>query len=333
MDKALVSIIVPIFNTAEYVEECIQSILSQSYKNIELILVNDGSTDGSGEICKKYECLPNVQYIEIENAGVQVARKKGVEVSTGEWIMFVDSDDYLLKDCVLELLSVSKDVDIVLGCSTRSKELEDASDYYDREDYLYGFYCRQFSPAPWAKLFRTELFRKCELAFAYNYPRRQDFLMNLALARTNDKKIAVWRKPVYFYRIRMNSATHRLYFDLDTFYDFCHIADTIVANGLPEDKKRHAMIVLRLNYYKRYLKHNDFHGNKSHPFVREIIRLMNEDRAICLSDRLLLSVSNKRAIKTCLFLNKFIVRIENPSIIIRDFKRLHLYILGIWMRK
>ena len=54
-----VSIIVPVYNTAEYVEECIQSILSQTYENIELILVNDGSTDGSGEICKKYEHLPN----------------------------------------------------------------------------------------------------------------------------------------------------------------------------------------------------------------------------------------------------------------------------------
>jgi glycosyltransferase involved in cell wall biosynthesis len=121
MDSALVSIIVPIYNTEEYVEECIQSILSQSYKNIELILVNDGSTDGSGEICKKYEHLPLVRYIEIENAGVVVARKRGVEDARGEWIMFVDSDDYLLKDCVLELLSISEGVDIVIGCHTRSK--------------------------------------------------------------------------------------------------------------------------------------------------------------------------------------------------------------------
>lgn len=328
-----VSIIVPVYNTAEYIEECILSILSQSYKNIELILVNDGSTDGSGEICQKYENLPNVQYIENENAGVQIARKRGVEASTGEWIMFADSDDYLLKDCVSELLSVSEGVDIVMGCNTRSKELEEASDYYDSEDYLYGYYCRQFPAAPWAKLFRTELFRKCQLAFAYNYPRRQDFLMNLALARTNEKKVAVWRKPVYFYRIRKASATHSYYFDLDTYYDFCHIADTIVADGLPKEKKRLAMIVLRMRYYKNYLRHNDFKGNKHHPFVKEIIRLMNENRAIRLSDRILLSVSSRSAIKMCLFLNKFIVRIENPSIIIRDFKHLHLCILKLWMRK
>lgn len=78
MEKPLVSVIVPVYNTAEYVEECIQSILSQSYNNIELILVNDGSTDGSGEVCKKYEHLPNVLYIEQGNFGVVVARKRGV---------------------------------------------------------------------------------------------------------------------------------------------------------------------------------------------------------------------------------------------------------------
>lgn len=61
----LVSIIVPIYNTAEYVEECIQSILSQSYKNIELILVDDGSTDGAGAVCQKYEHLPNVKFYSL----------------------------------------------------------------------------------------------------------------------------------------------------------------------------------------------------------------------------------------------------------------------------
>lgn len=320
----IVSIIVPVYNTAEYVEECIQSILSQSYKNIELILVNDGSTDGSGEICKKYENQPNVQYIEKENAGVVEARKHGVEEARGEWIMFVDSDDYLLNDCVLELLSVSEDVDIVVGCHTRNKQLIGASDYYDREDYLFGLCCRRFPIGPYAKLFRTELFRKCKLAFAYNYNIREDFLMNLALARTNEKKIAVWKKPVYFYRIRMGSAIHSYYFDLDANYDFCSVVDTIVADGLSEDKKRRAMIELRMAYYKIYLNKNDFQGNKNHPFVREIIRLMNEDGAVRLSDRLLLSVSNKRAIKTCHFFNKVIIRIKNPSMIMGDLKRLHM---------
>lgn len=320
----IVSIIVPIYNTAEYIEDCIQSILSQSYKNIELILVNDGSTDGSNQICKKYENLSNVQYIEKENAGVVEARKRGVEEARGEWIMFVDSDDYILKDCVLELLSISEGADIVIGHHTRSKKLKDASDYYDREDYLFGLYCRQFPTEPWAKLFRTELFKNCQLAFAYNYPPKEDFLMNLALAKTNEKKVAVWKKPVYFYRFRMESASHSHNFDLDYYHCICNIADTIVADGLSQDKKRRAGIELRIKYYKIYLNTNDYQGNKHHPFVKTIIRLMNEDRAIRISDRLLLLVSNKRDFKMYLFLNKFIIRIKNPSIIMKDIKRLHI---------
>ena len=83
MNQELVSIIVPVYNTADYVEECIQSILSQSYKNIELILVNDGSTDGSSEICKKYEDLSIVSYIEQDNGGATAARKRGVDEGCG----------------------------------------------------------------------------------------------------------------------------------------------------------------------------------------------------------------------------------------------------------
>ena len=311
MDQAFVSIVVPVYNTAEYVEECIQSILSQSYKNIEMILVNDGSTDGSDQICKKYKNLSNVQYIEKENAGVVEARKRGVEEARGEWIMFVDSDDYLLKDCVLELLSVSEGVDIVIGCHSRNKQLIKASDYYDREDYLFMLSSLRFPVVPWAKLFRTELFRRCQLSFAYNCPPWEDFLMNLALARINEKKIAVWRKPVYFYRIRMDSAIHGHSLDLDYYHSISKVADTIVADGLSQDKKRQAGIELRMKYYKIYLKNNGFQRNKHHPFVKEIIHLMNENRAIRLRDRLLLSVSNKRDFKMYLFLNKFINRIKN----------------------
>lgn len=323
MDKALVSIIVPIYNTAEYVEECIQSILSQSYQPIELILVNDGSTDGSGEICKKYEQLPNVHYIEKENAGVVAARKRGVEEATGEWMMFVDADDCLLKDGVSELLSISEGVDIVVGCHAGCTQLINALDEYDREEYLFMLSSSRFPMSPWAKFFRTQLFRECQQAFAHNYPIWEDFFMNLELAKTNNKKVAVCRKPVYSYRVRMGSALSRHPLDLDAYDDFCHIADTIVADGLPEDRKKRAMTELRIRSYQLYLMKNDYQGNKRHPFVQETIRLMNEVGDHRFMDQLILSVSNKSVLWCCLFLNKLIRRMENPSIIVRDFKRLH----------
>ena len=153
METALVSIIVPVYNTAEYVEECIQSILSQSYKNIELILVNDGSTDGSGDVCKKYVHLPNVHYIEQENCGATTARKRGVDMATGEWITFVDSDDILLVDGVQQLLQLSSGVDIVIGRFEGNTSLLKAPDYFEWDEYLYRLYIKSIFCAPWAKLF------------------------------------------------------------------------------------------------------------------------------------------------------------------------------------
>jgi hypothetical protein len=122
----------------------------------------------------------------------------------------------------------------------------------------------------------------------------------------------------------MESASHSRSFDLEYLHCICNTADTIVADGLSQNKKRQAEIETRMNYYKVYLKQNDFRGNKHHPFVKEIIRLMNKDRAIRISDRLLLLVSNKMDYKVYLFMNKFIIRIKNPSLIMKDIMRSHI---------
>ena len=143
MEAPLVSIIVPVYNTAAYVETCIQSILAQSYQPIELILVNDGSTDGSGEVCQKYATLPNVHYVEQENLGATAARKRGVEEAHGDWIMFVDSDDTITKEAVNCFLAASDGVDLVVG-----RIFDTVAAYpplITREDYLLMMYTKRIS--------------------------------------------------------------------------------------------------------------------------------------------------------------------------------------------
>ena len=95
----LISIIVPIYNVVEYLEECLDSIQCQTYSNIEVILVNDGSTDTSKEICEKY-CKQDTRFylINQDNKGLSGARNRGMSVSQGEFITFVDSDDVLKED-------------------------------------------------------------------------------------------------------------------------------------------------------------------------------------------------------------------------------------------
>ena len=96
MAEKLISVVVPVFNAEKYVNRCIDSILNQTYENLEVILVNDGSVDGSVKICEKWQKLDNrVKLITQENAGVSAARNTGIENATGDYIAFVDNDDWL----------------------------------------------------------------------------------------------------------------------------------------------------------------------------------------------------------------------------------------------
>lgn len=114
----LVSVIIPVYNVADYLTECIQSVLNQTYRNIEIVIIDDGSTDGSGSICDK--AAENDERIKVthqENNGVAAARNAGLDAATGEYIMFVDSDDYIEPDAVEYLLNiiVHKSADLVIG--------------------------------------------------------------------------------------------------------------------------------------------------------------------------------------------------------------------------
>lgn len=105
-----VSIIVPVYNAAPYLRECIDSLVNQTWKDIEVILVNDGSTDASGEICESYLDDPRVIYYYQVNAGVSAARNAGLDLATGKYICFVDSDDWLELDAIERLQNENADV-------------------------------------------------------------------------------------------------------------------------------------------------------------------------------------------------------------------------------
>lgn len=99
------SVIVPVYNTEKYLRQCIDSILSQIFSDFELILVDDGSTDKSGVICDEYSCKDNrIRVIHQENDGVTAARKRGVETATGEYISFIDSDDWIEPNMYQDML-------------------------------------------------------------------------------------------------------------------------------------------------------------------------------------------------------------------------------------
>ena len=120
----MISVIIPVYNVENYLEECLKSVQTQTYTNIEVILVNDGSTDNSKMICERY-CQEDSRFhlISQTNQGQSVARNVGVEVSTGEFIAFVDSDDVIKANYLEELMKyMSDDIDIVESIFTVSKK-------------------------------------------------------------------------------------------------------------------------------------------------------------------------------------------------------------------
>ena len=118
MAQPLISIIIPVYNVEIFLEECLQSVMTQSYQNLELILINDGSTDDSGKICDLYKTKDDrIIVIHKENEGISTARNIGLNVAKGEYIFFVDSDDFLDKDCVQKFIQkLDQKIDVYL-CS------------------------------------------------------------------------------------------------------------------------------------------------------------------------------------------------------------------------
>lgn len=125
-----VSVIVPVYNTEKYIEECLDSILYQTYSNIEVIVINDGSTDNSQNIIKQYENnYTNIKIINQTNLGVSYSRNVGISEATGDFIMFVDSDDIILKNYIEEMIHILEENNLDLIKSSYRKFEENPNNY------------------------------------------------------------------------------------------------------------------------------------------------------------------------------------------------------------
>ena len=164
----MISIIVPVYNVEEYLEECLESIRKQTYQDIEVILVNDGSTDGSQAICERY-CQMDKRFrlINQKNQGQSVARNRGVKESLGEYIMFVDSDDVVSLGLLEQLMKyMSNGSDIVecdrteaIQCLNEEKKDIHVKEF-DSNEALYQCFNHGVSWSPVAKLYRRKIVEK-----------------------------------------------------------------------------------------------------------------------------------------------------------------------------
>ncbi len=209
MIKDLVSIIIPAYNVEKYLDECMKTVVKQTYKNIEIILINDGSTDNTGHICKKWEKKDSrIKYISKKNEGPGITRNRGIDIAKGEYLFFLDSDDWIELNAIEELLKLAKssdadvtaanyfEVDDVSGQTKkmqRSTLIKDIIETdLDRNIYLqYGFVM------VWGKLYRRKFMTSNQL-YMPGIPHEDNAIFPMVVFLAN--KIACSDLPIYFYR-------------------------------------------------------------------------------------------------------------------------------------
>ena len=212
-----ISVVVPVYNVEAYLEKCVESILKQTYTNLEILLVNDGSTDNSGELCdqlaSQYE---NIKVYHIENAGVSNARNMGIQLATGSWVTFIDSDDFVTQDYLATLASAVEGVNVGFviaplhhiknGIVTDIPSHSEKTELWSTEETMKELLMTtRTSFFPVAKLFKRDLL--ADEKFNTNYHLAEDalFLTELLL-KTRCSSVFI-DKPVYYYDHREGSAT------------------------------------------------------------------------------------------------------------------------------
>ena len=234
MDKAKVSVIVPVYNVEDYLERCLNSLVRQTLKEIEIIVVNDGSPDGSQEIVDRFkEKYPDkIVSIILENQGVSNARNVGMEHATGEFIGFVDSDDYVDETMYEKMYEKAKKEDSQIVASGFTKlYVASSMDFQLGDMELYGKSLRENPkilvsgvPYIWNKIFSRELIIKHNLKF-------QKFRIFEDLLFTYEcflyaNRISKYDRPLYYYRARRTgSATNHF---SENFFDIFKVMEKYI---------------------------------------------------------------------------------------------------------
>lgn len=216
-----VTIIVPVYNVEQYIEKCVDSILRQNYKNIEIILVDDGSTDLSGEICDAYgKKDTRVKVIHKSNGGLSSARNAGLKIASGEYISYVDSDDYVEESFIQELLSLCVDNNRAFSCISFREFSEECESVmrenakpivYNEEEFIKKIVsddsANKITYCVWSKLFRRDIIEGLIFPEGKTY---EDILYTTT-AVVNARGCVFKDIALYNYRIREGSISKSKY--------------------------------------------------------------------------------------------------------------------------
>lgn len=249
----MLSIIVPVYNAASYLDRCLLSVASQKCSDWECVVVDDGSTDGSGDICQSWvKRDKRFVYVYQENSGVSVARNKALSMSSGEWVAFVDADDWLDEDYVSVMMDNCGDCDLVVSGQVR--EYKGRQEYYAPDstarwtlDECHALDFNELNErfllyAPHEKFFRSDIIKSHKLCFDPNCSYGEDLQFVYAYME-HIGKIGTVAKAMYHYRMSDgNTLSTKLRYDqFDVDYRQWKIVHDFYVN--------HGLIIERANVY------------------------------------------------------------------------------------
>lgn len=229
MTKGLVSVVLPIYNVEKYIDCCVQSVVSQSYENLEIILVDDGSPDNCPQICDEWARRDKrIKVIHKQNEGLGMARNTGIENATGEYICFFDSDDYIARNTIMDVYSVARNTkaDIVTfgysNVGTDGKVKKEViplitKTLFEGEEVQKDFLAKLITDNPqtgeksclsisaWASFFSMDLIRRTGWRFVSEREIIAEDVYSMLVLYKSVGKVAVLPKALYFYRENSNS--------------------------------------------------------------------------------------------------------------------------------
>lgn len=211
----LVSIIVPIYNAEKYLSRCLDSILSQTFCDFEVLLIDDGSTDTSSNICEQYGLMDNrFRIYHKKNEGVAIARQWGLDQAIGKFVIHVDSDDWLepnmLQDMSLCIMNEAADIlicDYYVNTNYNQMYVEQKLSNLSSQDVLHGIF-QTLHGGLWNKLVRKSCIDKSNAHFFPKINYCEDVLFWVQLLQNASLKICYWNQAYYHYYMNENSITH-----------------------------------------------------------------------------------------------------------------------------
>lgn len=252
------SIIIPIYNADIYLENCLKNIVKQINNNDEIILINDGSTDSSLDICNRYKSIyKNIKVIDKKNEGVSIARNVGLDLAIGDYIVWIDSDDWVNNNYIFLVKKYLKEteVDILIFDYYEVRKVKDNYQYKYKKYKEYGGFIAKdmimvdiaqdaFSSLLWRTVVKKEIYKN--ISFPVGKQMMEDFSIYHMLF-DKAKTFFYLKKPLYYYRVLNNSLSHKNLQDVYSMYNISIEREIFIKGKYPNIDEKYRMIPVFIN--------------------------------------------------------------------------------------